>query len=167
MSEKKNKNLTNTLKNSTSRLGLRALEPRILLDAAGFVTGADVAMDALDTQGVAEDMAVLFETNSTSNELSEEVTQAEALIRDLLEIDADKNLLAPAVIDDGVKDYGVKAQSVVVTDGNGKDYALIAAVTDNGTVMNSGGLTDDGNYEIHSGETINVDSRCDYFFECK
>ena len=28
-------------------LGLVALEPRILLDAAGFMTGADIAMDAM------------------------------------------------------------------------------------------------------------------------
>lgn len=33
--------------NSTSSLGLMALEPRILLDAAGVVTGVEVAADAL------------------------------------------------------------------------------------------------------------------------
>ena len=32
---------------SKEKLGLLALEPRILLDAAGFVTGAEVAMDSL------------------------------------------------------------------------------------------------------------------------
>ena len=63
MTDNKKSSLTRNLKTSTSRLGLRALEPRILLDAAGFVTGADVAVDMLDTQSVAEDMAVLFEGN--------------------------------------------------------------------------------------------------------
>jgi len=61
MSDNNKTSLTKSLKNSASRLGLRALEPRILLDAAGFVTGADVAMEVLDTQSVAEDMAAIFE----------------------------------------------------------------------------------------------------------
>ena len=32
-------------------LGLVSLEPRILLDAAGFMTGADVAIDAMASEG--------------------------------------------------------------------------------------------------------------------
>ena len=33
-------------------LGLISLEPRILLDAAGFVTGAEVAVEAMAAEGV-------------------------------------------------------------------------------------------------------------------
>jgi len=56
---------------------LVALEPRILLDAAGFVTGAEVAMDALisdDTQTGVDaifnpDSLETFETYDTSDQL--------------------------------------------------------------------------------------------------
>jgi len=59
------------------KLGLVALEPRILLDAAGFVTGAEVAMDSLiseDTQTGVEaifnpDSLETFETYDTSDQL--------------------------------------------------------------------------------------------------
>ncbi|WP_189586356.1 DUF4347 domain-containing protein, partial [Litorimonas cladophorae] len=89
MSEKTKNPITNKLKNSTSRLGLRALEPRILLDAAGFVTGADVAMDAMDTQNVAEDMAILFNTEATPLAPRGEVSQVNALLSALSEAEAD------------------------------------------------------------------------------
>ena len=165
MSDKKKTTLTNTLKNSTSRLGLRALEPRILLDAAGFVTGADVAMDALDTQSVAEDMAALFEADSTTLAPRGELSQVETLLRDLYEVDADKELGAPAVIDDGGKDYGIKPFSPIVID-EGKNYDLMDD-SDNvdlnfSTIKVSDPTfapVDDGPIEIHSGETINVDLR--------
>ena len=83
MTDTKKNPLTTKLKTSTSRLGLRALEPRILLDAAGFVTGTDVAMDALDTQNVAEDMAAIFDGNSPISP-SGEVQPIELLISCLL-----------------------------------------------------------------------------------
>ena len=54
------KNTKNKILNSASHLGFKAqssrdklglvsLEPRLLLDAAGFVTGAEVAVDAMET----------------------------------------------------------------------------------------------------------------------
>ena len=162
MSDKKKTTLTNTLKNSTSRLGLRALEPRILLDAAGFVTGADVAMDALDTQSVAEDMAALFEADSTTLAPRGELSQVETLLRDLYEVDADKELGAPAVIDDGGKEYGIKPFSPIVID-EGKNYDLMDD-SDNvdlnfSTIKVSDPTfapVDDGPIEIHSGETLSL-----------
>ncbi|WP_418152336.1 tandem-95 repeat protein [Litorimonas sp. RW-G-Af-16] len=62
MSKKsQNKNI-NSFSPTTPKLdlGLRALEPRILLDAAGFVTGAEVAFDAIETQNVTDAMEAIF-----------------------------------------------------------------------------------------------------------
>ena len=89
MSGKTKTTLTTKLKNSTSRLGLRALEPRILLDAAGFVTGADVAMDALDTQNVSEDMSMLFDNEAAAVAPSGEVKQVDTLLSALNQVDTD------------------------------------------------------------------------------
>ena len=86
MTDKTKSPLANKLKNSTSRLGLRALEPRILLDAAGFVTGADVAVDMLDTQSVAEDMATLFQ-NNTALAPRDEVSPVDTLLTALKSAD--------------------------------------------------------------------------------
>jgi len=41
-------------------LGLVTLEPRILLDAAGFVTGADIAMDAMGAQDAQLGVEAIF-----------------------------------------------------------------------------------------------------------
>ena len=41
-------------------LGLISLEPRILLDAAGFVTGAEVAMDTLVAEGAQQGVEAIF-----------------------------------------------------------------------------------------------------------
>ena len=86
MTDKTKTPLAKKLNNSTSRLGLRALEPRILLDAAGFVTGADVAVDMLDTQSVAEDMATLFQ-NNTALAPRDEVSPIDTLISALKSAD--------------------------------------------------------------------------------
>lgn len=43
-----------------SSLGLVTLEPRILLDAAGFVTGADIAMDAMGAQDAQLGVEAIF-----------------------------------------------------------------------------------------------------------
>jgi len=181
MSDNNKTSLTKSLKNSASRLGLRALEPRILLDAAGFVTGADVAMEVLDTQSVAEDMAAIFEATETSLAPRGELSEVETLLRDLnavdsegLDADLENKELTPAIIDDGGKNYDVKTIGPVVTDGEGKDYGLkeqVPVVTDDGgknyhlsatsfeNTISTVSLNDDGNFEIHSGETINVDIR--------
>ena len=46
---------------SAETLGLISLEPRILLDAAGFVTGAEVAMEAMAAEGSDLGVQVIFE----------------------------------------------------------------------------------------------------------
>jgi len=43
-------------------LGLVSLEPRILLDAAGFVTGAEVAMEAMAVEGAELGVQAIFES---------------------------------------------------------------------------------------------------------
>ena len=139
MTDQNKKPLSSKLKNSTSRLGLRALEPRILLDAAGFVTGVDVAMEVLDTQNVADDMAALFEGSVAVSPRGENL-QSEDLINALNAADEeiDKSDTHTRLIDDG-----------------GKNYSLIQLSTTSDSDTNA--ASDDGPFEIHSGETINVD----------
>ena len=124
------KNTKNKILNSASHLGFKAqssrdklglvsLEPRLLLDAAGFVTGAEVAVDAMETNDAQTGVDAIFNNVSTpTDETSDKLIQA------------------------------------LRTD----DYALIMAVADD-SGDDTVSLNDDGNYEIHSGETINVDLR--------
>ena len=124
------KNTKNKILNSASHLGFKAqssrdklglvsLEPRLLLDAAGFVTGAEVAVDAMETNDAQTGVDAIFNDVSTpTDETSEQLIRA------------------------------------LGTD----DYALIMAVADD-SGDDTVSLNDDGNYEIHSGETINVDLR--------
>ena len=55
-------------KSAKEKLGLIALEQRILLDAAGFVTGAEVAMDALMFEDAQMGVEAIF--NPEDNQLS-------------------------------------------------------------------------------------------------
>ena len=129
MTDTKKNPLATKLKTSTSRLGLRALEPRILLDAAGFVTGAEVAMDALDTQNVAEDMAAIFDGNSPVSP-SGETQPIELLISALNAADAevDKEVLLTRPLDDGGKNYAL-IQPVGDID---KDILFVRPIDDGG-----------------------------------
>jgi len=54
---------------SKDRLGLIALEPRILLDAAGFVTGADVAMEAMNAHDAMMGVEVIFSKDASNDQL--------------------------------------------------------------------------------------------------
>ena len=60
----KHKNLSEledvTVSNVES-LGLLSLEPRILLDAAGFITAAEVAVDAIIVEGAEFGVLAIFE----------------------------------------------------------------------------------------------------------
>ena len=47
-------------------LGLVSLEPRILLDAAGFVTGAEVAMEAMVAEGAELGVQAIFEDGEST-----------------------------------------------------------------------------------------------------
>ena len=109
-------------------LGLRSLEPRILLDAAGFVTGAEVAVDAMQADDVSQTMEATF--SGEAGAVDSAVMENEALLS-ALEAEteeADDNAIE--------KDFtGVVSQPIKET------------------------LVDDGPFEIHSGETINVDLR--------
>jgi len=66
-------------RSNKDKLGLISLEPRILLDAAGFVTGADVAMEAMVAENVdfgveaifADDASASFETSEVDVQNSE------------------------------------------------------------------------------------------------
>ena len=129
MTDTKKNPLATKLKTSTSRLGLRALEPRILLDAAGFVTGAEVAMDALDTQNVAEDMAAIFDGNSPVSP-SGETQPIELLISALNAADAEinKEVLLTRPLDDGGKNYAL-IQPVGDID---KDILFVRPIDDGG-----------------------------------
>jgi len=129
MTDTKKNPLATKLKTSTSRLGLRALEPRILLDAAGFVTGAEVAMDALDTQNVAEDMAAIFDGNSPVSP-SGETQPIELLISALNAADAevDKDVLLARPLDDGGKNYAL----IQTLDDIDKDILFVRPIDDGG-----------------------------------
>ena len=129
MTDTKKNPLATKLKTSTSRLGLRALEPRILLDAAGFVTGAEVAMDALDTQNVAEDMAAIFDGNSPVSP-SGETQPIELLISALNAADAevDKDVLLARPVDDGGKNYAL----IQTLDDIDKDILFVRPIDDGG-----------------------------------
>jgi len=54
-------------------LGLVSLEPRILLDAAGFVTGAEVAMETMAAEGAELGVQAIFEGNESSSAAAEPV----------------------------------------------------------------------------------------------
>jgi len=54
--------------NHTLDLGLRSLEPRILLDAAVVATGAEVAVDALQSHDAAQTMQDTFDGRRTQND---------------------------------------------------------------------------------------------------
>ncbi len=54
------------------KLGLISLEPRLLLDAAGFVTGAEVAMDAMGQDDAAIATAEIFDNTAGTNEWLEQ-----------------------------------------------------------------------------------------------
>ena len=54
------------------KLGLMSLEPRLLLDAAGFVTGAEVAMDVMIQDDAAAATADIFENTVGTNEWLEQ-----------------------------------------------------------------------------------------------
>ncbi len=84
----KNNNKTDWLRSSglnpSLGLGLRSLEPRILLDAAGFVTGADVAVDAMQADDVTQTMQETFDGVVAQNDQSE--ADNEALLSALEEV---------------------------------------------------------------------------------
>lgn len=48
------------------KLGLVSLEPRILLDAAGFVTGAEIAMDTMASEDAQFGVDVIFEDSDVA-----------------------------------------------------------------------------------------------------
>ena len=59
------------------KLGLMSLEPRLLLDAAGFVTGAEVAVDAMETNDAQTGVDAIFNNVSTpTDETSDKLIQA-------------------------------------------------------------------------------------------
>ena len=65
-------------------LGLVSLEPRILLDAAGFVTGAEVAMDALASEDAQLGVEGIFDgTAAVTTEASENEAQRSELMDSL------------------------------------------------------------------------------------
>jgi len=66
------------------KLGLISLEPRILLDAAGFVTGAEVAIDAMVSETAHIGVQAIFDGNdSTSSEMLGFETQNSELLESL------------------------------------------------------------------------------------
>jgi len=77
-------------------LGIISLEPRILLDAAGFVTGAEVAMETLVSEDAQYGVDAIFEDGDiTSVGPSEVETQHLELVNSLSQGDA----LAAAPVD--------------------------------------------------------------------
>jgi len=84
-------------------LGLVSLEPRILLDAAGFVTGAEVAMDALASEDAQLGVEGIFDgTAAVTTEASENEAQRSELMgslafaeQDMLEDDQRAKKLTP------------------------------------------------------------------------
>ncbi len=69
-----------TPQSSKERLGLVSLEPRILLDAAGFVTGAELAMDSLNAQDAMMGVDVIFSDEAREHRLSMRDINTELLV---------------------------------------------------------------------------------------
>ncbi|MBX2868410.1 MAG: MSCRAMM family adhesin SdrC, partial [Acidiferrobacterales bacterium] len=80
-------------RSNREKLGLLSLEPRILLDAAGFVTGAEVAIDAMafdDAQIAVE--AIFNPKSETSGETMGLSNQGLELLESLEEVTASESL---------------------------------------------------------------------------
>jgi len=141
MSNKTKNPVTAKIKNGASRLGLRALEPRVLLDAAGFVTGADVAVDALQTQDVAEEMTALFDNEKSAVAPAEEITRVDKLLSSITEAEAlaeresetqiieeerkenQAKEFGPPIYDQGGKEFTIKEIATPVTEQNAKELS--------------------------------------------
>ena len=133
-------------------LGLRSLEPRILLDAAGFVTGAEVAVDALQADDVSETMAATFDGEEEGVDNS--VIENEALLS-ALEAAEDE---VHEEDQTGDREVGSNVTPKPVPASNVDDGVFNTIKTAAPAVS----LSDDGNFEVHSGETINVDLSTNY-----
>ena len=82
-----------TPQSAKERLGLVSLEPRILLDAAGFVTGAELAMDSLNAEGAMMGVDVIFSDEAREHRLSMRDINAELLVA----LEASEPLLEAAI----------------------------------------------------------------------
>jgi len=72
---------------SQDTLGLVALEPRILLDAAGFMTGADIAMDAMTSGDAQLGVDAIFDGGDMSAQASEVDMQNQELLKSLSQVE--------------------------------------------------------------------------------
>ena len=117
------------------KLGLVTLEPRLLLDAAAVVTGAELAIDVMAQDAASDASELLF--SDTEAQASEDWINK---YDDLNLADDAKSPLYQLPISE-LKDF---------------DKALTFSASEAG---NSFAVNDDGPVEIHSGETINIDVR--------
>ena len=125
-------------------LGLKALEPRILLDAAAVVTGAEMAAE---TQ-MAEDVQATIEAIDFSSVEKTDIS----------------NLLISSVNSQPISEgdaYALAPPQNETLSASDKTFEAIASPIKDFTGSDS--LSDDGAYEIHAGETINVDLRANDF----
>ncbi|MDB2437146.1 hypothetical protein N9W89_00395 [Hellea sp.] len=68
-------------------LGLVALEPRILLDAAGFMTGADIAMDAMASGDAQLGVDAIFGSSDVSTQTTDVGMQHQELLDSLAQVE--------------------------------------------------------------------------------
>ena len=98
------------------KLGLLALEPRVLLDAAGFVTGAEVAMEALVFEDAQIGVEAIFNPDQKSSE-----TSSNALLTALAESEDDSSASSGATF---TIDGGFTPPVVVPVDTDNEDYTV-------------------------------------------
>ena len=92
------------------KLGLVSLEPRILLDAAGFVTGAEVAMDAMVFEDAQLGVEGIFDgTAAVTAETSEAESQNAELMGSLAFADQEVSDTEPSVTSENDPTAGPRA----------------------------------------------------------
>jgi len=136
-------------------MGLVSLEPRILLDAAAIVTGAEVLSEALTQDQTDNALAALMENIETS----EQTERFDIVTADVTLSEADLKALSP--VTDGLNTIKLSetgepnSNDLYADDKNDSDPDALNTIKLGGPFQ----AVDDGNFEIHSGETINVDLR--------
>ena len=131
-------------------MGLTALEPRILLDAAAVVTGAEVITDNMLQEQTDLALTALMENVETEDNR----VQFEIAAEDMTLSDSDMAALSPVKdTSEGNSFTTIKVDTPLYATGEGDSFSTIKVEA---PLVS---LSDDGNFEIHSGETINVDLR--------
>ena len=167
-------------------MGLTALEPRILLDAAAVATGVDVITEHMTQEQTDIVLTALMEDIETSESFqnfdiaTEDFTLTDADIKALSPVSDSLNTIKSSAPQSGdvketIQDDGLHTIKLSSPDSSqsASDLVLVApaqeqdglTLDDNLATLTSESTQtpflaiDDGNFEIHSGQTINIDVR--------